>query len=189
MLRVPRVVPRMMIRWLESRLRGSVECGRVERLETVEGDVVVNCVGLGAASLVGDPLVGGMLGQVVVTEPGAFDMSVAVTQTKDDGSVLYVVPRRKEVVLGGLAKPWPVNEPAPEPDESVTADIVERARAAGFAVGRVKRSQTGVRPARPRVRIEREGRVVHNYGHGGSGWTLGFGCAAEVVRLVGEVLG
>ena len=35
------------------------------------------------------------------------------------------------------------------------------------------------------VRVEREGRVVHNYGHGGSGYTLCWGCAEDVVGMVG----
>ncbi len=48
----------------------------------------------------------------------------------------------------------------------------------------------GLRPCRSEVRLERvelaPGRVVvHNYGHGGGGVTLSWGCADEVVRLLG----
>lgn len=41
------------------------------------------------------------------------------------------------------------------------------------------------RPAGPRLEAERFGgtTVVHNYGHGGSGWSLGWGCAAEATAL------
>lgn len=41
------------------------------------------------------------------------------------------------------------------------------------------------RPAGPRLEIERFGEktVVHNYGHGGSGWSLSWGCAAEATAL------
>lgn len=41
------------------------------------------------------------------------------------------------------------------------------------------------RPAGPRLEVERFGdkTVVHNYGHGGSGWSLSWGCADETVAL------
>lgn len=41
------------------------------------------------------------------------------------------------------------------------------------------------RPAGPRLEAERfdERTVVHNYGHGGSGWSLGWGCADEAAGL------
>ena len=52
----------------------------------------------------------------------------------------------------------------------------------------------GLRPGRPEVRLEREaladGTVcVHNYGHGGSGITLSWGCAEEALRLARKSLG
>ena len=47
----------------------------------------------------------------------------------------------------------------------------------------------GVRPCRKSIRLEAEwvgGKdlVIHNYGHGGSGWTVAWGCAQEVVTLL-----
>jgi D-amino-acid oxidase len=51
----------------------------------------------------------------------------------------------------------------------------------------------GLRPARPAVRVEAEHRpsdedrartIVHCYGHGSRGFTLSWGCADEVLRLV-----
>merc|ERR1712025_906319 len=53
---------------------------------------------------------------------------------------------------------------------------------------------TGFRPYRPGVRLEvdsqfglNEGiKVVHNYGHGGSGWTVYVGAGKEVARLLGR---
>lgn len=47
----------------------------------------------------------------------------------------------------------------------------------------------GLRPARPEVRLEAEPatatrpRVIHDYGHGGSGITLSWGCADDVADL------
>jgi D-amino-acid oxidase len=48
----------------------------------------------------------------------------------------------------------------------------------------VRVERVGLRPYRPEVRLERDGRVIHNYGHGGSGFTLCRGCAEDVVALV-----
>ena len=47
--------------------------------------------------------------------------------------------------------------------------------------------RVGLRPYRsPGVRLEAEAgtRIVHNYGHGGSGVTFSWGCAREVVEHV-----
>jgi glycine/D-amino acid oxidase-like deaminating enzyme len=47
----------------------------------------------------------------------------------------------------------------------------------------------GLRPARPSVRCERDAaqpRLVHNYGHGGAGMTLHWGCARDVVDMLRE---
>ena len=66
----------------------------------------------------------------------------------------------------------------------------------------VEREWVGLRPGRSSVRLEidhlqprsREAagkqplRVVHNYGHGGGGITLHWGCAAEAVELVRQLL-
>jgi D-amino-acid oxidase len=45
-----------------------------------------------------------------------------------------------------------------------------------------------LRPARPFVRLEAEPdgarTVVHNYGHGGAGVTLSWGCAEDATDLV-----
>lgn len=47
----------------------------------------------------------------------------------------------------------------------------------------------GLRPARPTVRVEESktgpgrARLLHNYGHGGSGITLGWGCAQDITAL------
>lgn len=55
----------------------------------------------------------------------------------------------------------------------------------------------GLRPVRgENVRVERElrrrndgsfSRIIHSYGQGGSGFTLSFGCAGDVMNLVREV--
>jgi D-amino-acid oxidase len=47
--------------------------------------------------------------------------------------------------------------------------------------------RVGLRPYRPqnvRVELEPGTRIVHNYGHGGSGVTFSWGCASDVAELV-----
>ena len=56
---------------------------------------------------------------------------------------------------------------------------------------RVIRTTVGLRPYRPSgflLRPERLGEklLIHNYGHGGSGVTLSWGCAEEIVEIVNE---
>jgi len=50
--------------------------------------------------------------------------------------------------------------------------------------------RTGVRPSRHTVRLERQttargNTIVHNYGHGGAGLTMSWGCAEHVLKLLG----
>jgi D-amino-acid oxidase len=48
--------------------------------------------------------------------------------------------------------------------------------------------RVGLRPCRPEVRLESEpldgGVLWHNYGHGGAGISLSWGCAAEIAASV-----
>lgn len=57
-----------------------------------------------------------------------------------------------------------------------------------FDAARVMKVTVCLRPFRasgPRLEVERFGArtVVHNYGHGGSGWSLSWGCASEAAAL------
>ena len=49
--------------------------------------------------------------------------------------------------------------------------------------------KVGLRPGRTEVRLEaakvsNNCTVIHNYGHGGAGFTLSWGCAEDVLNLV-----
>ncbi len=141
------------------------------------GDVVVNCSGLGARLLGSDTSVTPVRGQVVYVEQFGLD-----TWSLGAGPT-YVIPRADEIVVGGTDEEGDWSR-TPSPD--VAEEILARATALvpELAKARVLRHKVGLRPARPEVRLEREGRVVHCYGHGGAGVTLSWGCADEVVELV-----
>jgi D-amino-acid oxidase len=164
--------------WLAARIEEAG--GTVTRMALPplpEGPLVVNCAGLGARGLAADPSVTPVRGQVVVVE----QVGLEEWWLAEDGPT-YVIPRSRDIVLGGTddAGEWD-RRPAPE----VAADIVRRANALVPALtgARVLRQRVGLRPARPAVRLERAGDVIHCYGHGGAGVTLSWGCADEVASL------
>ncbi len=142
-------------------------------------DVVVNCTGLGARELVPDPGLTPVRGQVLRLGPVGVDEWLV----DDSDGLTYVVPRDRDVVCGGSADPGREDV---EVDPAESAEILARCVALEprLAAAPVLGAAVGLRPVRPQVRVERVGAVVHNYGHGGAGVTLAWGCAGEVVRLV-----
>ena len=144
--------------------------------------LVVNCSGLGARVLADDPTPHPVRGQVVVVEQFGLD-AWWLAPGPSAGVPTYVIPRVDEVVLGGTDEDGDWSR---TPSPATADDILRRAAALvpGVATARVLRHKVGLRPARPEVRLERIGDVIHCYGHGGAGVTLSWGCAAEVVDLV-----
>lgn len=168
----------LYLAWLHARVEeGGGTVTRLAMAQLPEGPLVVNCSGLGSRLLAGDPSVTPVRGQVVVVEQvGLEDWWLA-----EDGPT-YVIPRSSDIVLGGTedAGEWDRH-----PDADVAADLVRRATALVPALSgaRVLRHKVGLRPARPAIRLERVGDVIHCYGHGGAGVTLSWGCADEVAAL------
>ncbi|MGK3979439.1 FAD-dependent oxidoreductase [Sorangium sp. So ce118] len=182
----PRIEPALHLPWLESQLEAPVRVERVQSLAAVEGDCVVNCTGLGARALTGDPELLALYGQVALTEPGDIHPDVALGDERDESALAYVIPRRHEIVIGGCAIPSP-DDRSLTPDPELTDAMLQRVRAAGLRPGRLLAARAGLRPYRSTVRLEREGRVIHNYGHGGAGYTLAWGCADEVRSMLRHV--
>lgn len=188
-VRVPCIEAPAYLDWLARRfseLGGRQEVRAVVGLDGVEGDAVVNCAGVEAGQLVGDGALRPVRGQVAYVRTR--ERLRFMVDEDGPNALAYVLPRPDVTVLGGTAEEddWEL-EPRPE----TTRSILERTRrlqpelAGATYVG----SAVGLRPARTEVRLERstlpDGRpLVHDYGHGGSGFTLSWGCADEVTRLV-----
>lgn len=185
------IEPSIYLDWLDERLadRGvTTEIAHVDRLDDLDGDVIVNCTGLGAAGLVGDTHLVPIRGQIVtVANPGITD---GVTDESDERRITYVYPRSRDVVLGGTRI---------HGDQSTAADPAETRRILAdtrrldprLADAPVTGVRVGLRPGRSHVRLDADHlddgrRVVHNYGHGGAGYILSWGCALDVVGLVAE---
>jgi D-amino-acid oxidase len=153
--------------------------------------VLVNCPGVGAHDLVPDSSVTPVRGQaVVVANPGITEFFVG--SGEDPSDLTYFFPHEQTVVLGGTHDfgDW---SRVPDP---ATAERIQAACAAiepRLAGAAVLGHRVGLRPARPQVRLEAEvigeARVVHNYGHGGGGVTLSWGCARDVAKLALAALG
>ncbi|SDE25651.1 D-amino-acid oxidase [Streptomyces prasinopilosus] len=154
-------------------------------LARADAPVVVNCSGLGARDLVPDPAVRPVRGQLVVVEnPGIRTWTVS---TAADGTTAYVFPQPGRLVLGGTAQE---DDWSPEPDPVQAEAILRRCAALRprIAGARILEHRVGLRPARDTVRIAREPlpdgrRLVHNYGHGGAGVTVAWGCAEDAAEL------
>lgn len=177
--------------WLLGRFRalgGRVIERRVGSLDEVleEHRLVVCCAGLGARELLGDGSLTPVRGRLVIVRrpPGLGD---AIFGWVDGPRIVYIIPRRDGVVLGGTYEP---GETSLAPDPAAAAEIRRRCQAVEprLAGAEVLAERVGLRPVRPSVRLELEERaggraVIHDYGHGGAGFTLSWGCADEVVEL------
>jgi D-amino-acid oxidase len=171
---------------LVRRFSGRLEAGSVRTMAAVGGAaVVVNCTGSGARRFVPDDTVQAIRGQhVVVRNPGLSEFFVEET---DGDSWVSFFPHGDRVVLGGVAGlgDWNLS-----PDPRTAAEIVRRCAAVEprLADAPVLEHRVGLRPGRPVVRVEESDvdgvRWVHNYGHGGMGVTLSWGCAREVEALL-----
>ncbi|PYK18382.1 MAG: hypothetical protein DME56_13520 [Verrucomicrobia bacterium] len=157
---------------------------RLEKLEDVDSkfDLVINCAGIGARELVHDRDLEPHRGQVAVV-PRVDGLSCAIVC--DDAPLMYAIPRTNDCVFGGT------NEISDNlaADPVTTSKIVgECSRVLSIESPRLLSERVGLRPFRKSgVRLESDrlcdGRaVIHNYGHGGAGFTLSWGCAREVLE-------
>tara|TARA_Y100000287_G_scaffold62083_1_gene48911 strand:+ start:487 stop:1452 length:966 start_codon:yes stop_codon:yes gene_type:complete len=173
--------------WLMGRfeeLGGEINIVKINSISELPGEVLVNCCGLGGKELCNDHSLEPVRGQIVYIKQdpgfGRFDQRPE--------SLIYTIPRRDVTVLGGTAQRGDWDENIRDGD---TEEILSKCESLWPELDRSKivGVSVGLRPSRKEVRLEIERlpsgkRVIHNYGHGGAGVTLSWGCADEVARIV-----
>jgi len=135
----------------------------IESIEEISADheLIINCSGLGAGKIFNDKEVFPIRGQLVKTaNPGLRD---CINEEEGPLAVSYKTT-----------------------DEILTKCRILDPRLEG---AEVLGERVGLRPGRTEVRLELEklpsdSVIIHNYGHGGAGFTLSWGCAEEVLKLV-----
>jgi D-amino-acid oxidase len=188
-LRVPLMDTSIYLDYLGNRFEeagGAIEGNvRLENLEEVDPkfSLLINCAGMGARDLANDLDLEPHRGQVAIVSK-VDNLKCAIVC--DDAPLMYAIPRTNDCVFGGT------NEISDnlKADPATTSTIVsECSRVLKIDNPRVLRERVGLRPFRKSgVRLDKEvlrgGRsVIHDYGHGGSGFTLSWGCAEQVLKI------
>lgn len=186
-------------RFVRRRLDG--ELGEIsdDLLREFNASWIVNCAGLGARELAPDnmfPLRGALVRMINdgLSMPKVLDAHCISHNDDATGqNMVYLVPRgRDRLLLGGIAQPNEWDTDVDLDNCEAIRDIVARCRRfmPSLRSGRLDPTpvRVGLRPSRPsnvRLEMDEVHPIVHNYGHGGSGFSLSWGCAREVADLVG----
>jgi hypothetical protein len=186
------VDPGFYLKWLMD--HALTKCNLiVRRIDSLEKDpilsdydIIVNCSGLSARDLAGDDRLIPVRGQTITVHAPWIKMF-----TWADGA--YIYPKADgNVTLGGIKQFGSSN---PDVDQSDKDWIWDRCTELQPSLKncQILYDWVGLRPFRQPIRVESEvlsnGRkVVHNYGHGGNGYTYSYGTAMEATALVKGLL-
>uniref|UniRef100_A0A2C9JIR5 FAD dependent oxidoreductase domain-containing protein n=1 Tax=Biomphalaria glabrata TaxID=6526 RepID=A0A2C9JIR5_BIOGL len=177
--------------WLTKKFReagGSIINKKLETINELAGefDIVANCCGFGARELVGDKSTFPVKGHLVMVKAPWMKHFFL---SEDD---IYLIPHDDKLIIGGTREK---NNFSLTAEKATRERILARAQALfpELKGAQVIGEWVGLRPARERVRFETEVldcgpkgklQVVHNYGHGGHGITLGWGSGVGAAQLV-----
>ncbi|KAK0413590.1 hypothetical protein QR680_006890 [Steinernema hermaphroditum] len=172
----------------------AAEGGKIleKKLETVDDlapedyDLIVNCSGLGSRQLFGDEEIIPIRGHVIRAKcPSMKHFYIFENQ-------FHCFPNSDTVVLGGTAHKGDYDLSIRPADTQLILNTVQK-RLPQLRGVEIIQERVGLRPSRKNIRLEtdqfltRTGKmvpIVHNYGHGGSGITLFYGCAKAAADFV-----
>lgn len=184
---------------VERKIAAPLQERQNELLAEFEAQVLVNCTGLGAREL-GDESVYPLRGAVIRVRNDGRAMPrieqahcVSHDGVSRDPGFIFIVPRgRDKLILGGFAEPHETGLDIGFQNYEPIREMFRRCEEflpalRGAELDAAEPVRVGLRPARQHnVRLEWEPgtRIIHNYGHGGSGVTFSWGCAGEVVDMI-----
>jgi D-amino-acid oxidase len=149
----------------------------------LEGMAYINCSGLGTKTLFGDPALYPVRGQVLSVSKNFEARSMV--DSMHTGQLAYIIERERDFILGGTDAAHDANA---LPDDEDTRQIISRCNLLSPRIGQPEllAVKVGLRPKAKAIRCgwDDQWPVIHNYGHGGAGFTVSWGCADEVKQLV-----
>lgn len=163
---------------------------RFTKLEEVDPafDLVINCTGIGARTLVLDSELEPHRGQIAIVRKLELPCAVVC----DDAPLMYAIPRANDCVFGGTNELSDDRAINPVATGRIVAECsrvleIDQPEVLGERVGVRPFRRSGVRVEQTQLRDRRP--VIHNYGHGGSGFTFSWGCAEAVLRIAEQICG
>ena len=210
----PMIDTDVYLQWLLNKIRNldceiiqeKIECNLIEHeqalLDRFQCAAIVNCTGLGAIETANDPSMYPLRGALirVKDEQGLIDGAHCISHKETSNSeqdIVFIVPRgnKKTVILGGLVQmhQW-------EPFMRFNDPIIQRMYNGCLEFLPPLKSlplhdeepvRTGLRPfTQTNVCVEHvpATHLFYNYGHGGAGITLSWGCAQETAANLQSVL-
>lgn len=197
-------VVRTGVEVIRKRISGRLVRQERELLDEYRVNAIVNCAGLGSAELHGEPMYPLRGALVRVHNDGTrmpkIEQAHCVSHDERNNNVqdiVFIVPRGDDMmVLGGLAEPneWSTeinfenHQPVREMYDRCVNFMPDIEKA---EIDPIEPVRVGLRPfRRENVTLENEPdtTIVHNYAHGGAGFSFSWGCAREVVDLVKELV-
>ncbi|MBN3522062.1 FAD-dependent oxidoreductase [Algoriphagus lutimaris] len=184
---VPLVEPGIYLPYLFNQFLangGQFELKKISSLKELAelGQLVVNCTGLGARELCHDKELYPIRGQILRCEKLN---AISFADPTKKGALRYVINRSSDTIIGGTDYEHDWN---PEVDPEDTTLILNRLKDSGISEApKILDELVGLRPKRTAVRFEFDAdhlHVFHNYGHGGAGYTVAWGCAIELSQVL-----
>ncbi|MFV8226447.1 FAD-dependent oxidoreductase [Christiangramia aquimixticola] len=185
---VPLAEPHLYLPYLFNRFVDNGGIFKMQKIASLKeastlNSLVINCTGLGAKDLCNDENLQPMRGQILRCKK--MDISSCADSTKK-GALSYVINRSEDCIIGGTdyENDWNTNV-----EINDTNLIIDRLIQAGLSKEspEIIEEMVGLRPKRSCVRFdfdEKYTNVFHNYGHGGAGFTVAWGCAIELAEMV-----